>query len=228
MELENLITKCRLCLDKNITKETERLAIGEIIREKFYNVTNFNLSYSIDLSGYLCHSCFGLVSRFDSLKNHFIRNQELLSRLLKNKEELREKNSYVKVQKIVEHHENSEKDNEINLIEKNYHVQLTCDDNEQHVKQKSDQNVIDENEHEIECVMIDEEELSCADDEMLEQFYCDQCTKSFKSQSNLNLHILRVHQKLKNNKCDKCSYESFTPYELLLHKINVVRLLIFY
>ena len=48
---------------------------------------------------------------------------------------------------------------------------------------------------------------------------CLECDKLFKSQSNLNLHVKRVHQEVKNYICDKCPKSFETSKDFTVHKL---------
>jgi hypothetical protein len=123
-QLKVLFKKCRCCLQN--AKENERLEIGEIIREKFFEVTQFSLSYSCELSTVICSTCFSILSQYSAIKKGFIEHQNVLQDLLKRK---KRSEVYVKVEVIGEqHHSESKSENQKKKIESLYRVEEAADE----------------------------------------------------------------------------------------------------
>ena len=55
----------------------------------------------------------------------------------------------------------------------------------------------------------------------LKSFKCDDCSKTFNLQSNLQRHNVTVHQKIKSHKCDTCERHFGTKQELKRHNASV-------
>ena len=98
-ELKTFSTKCRCCLQVL----EQKLNIGEIVREKFFEMTQLELSSSTKLSQFICYNCFSILSRYSAMKKGFVENQNILINLLKKSESLEVTDLYVKVEAIHEH-----------------------------------------------------------------------------------------------------------------------------
>jgi len=100
-ELKSFSNKCRCCL--LILEDQEKLNIGEIVKEKFFEMTQFELSSSTKLPQFICYNCFSILSRYSAMKKGFVENQNILINLLKKSESLEINDLYVKVEAIHEH-----------------------------------------------------------------------------------------------------------------------------
>lgn len=100
-ELKAFSNKCRCCLQ--ILVDQHKLSVGEIVREKFFEMTQFELSSSTKLPQFICYNCFSILSRYSAMKKGFVENQNILVNLLKKCESLEVNDLYVKVEAIHEH-----------------------------------------------------------------------------------------------------------------------------
>jgi hypothetical protein len=123
-QLKVLFKKCRCCLQH--AKDNEKLEIGEIIREKFLDVTQFSLSYSCELSQIICSTCFSILSQYSAMKRGFIEHQNMLNDLLKRK---KRSEVYVKVEVIGEQdHTEAKCEIQKTKIESLYRVEEVVDE----------------------------------------------------------------------------------------------------
>lgn len=134
MENNDLIKfakKCRCCLHD--VENQEKLCIGEIVKEKFFEMTHFEMSDSTKLSQSICYSCFSILSRYSALKKGFIDNQLILNNILSRAENLKVHDFYVKVEAIHEHKGTDSNENQGVIALKNledfYHVEEFDDKN---------------------------------------------------------------------------------------------------
>ena len=58
--------------------------------------------------------------------------------------------------------------------------------------------------------------------EIKKEYNCDECGASFpRRRGNLRRHISRVHLKVKDHRCDSCTYSAYSKPELEMHKKSV-------
>ena len=54
-----------------------------------------------------------------------------------------------------------------------------------------------------------------------EKVQCSQCIKTFSLKISLSRHIREIHTKIQDEKCKKCSYSTFSVYNLRRHVLKV-------
>ncbi|XP_070502435.1 zinc finger protein 813-like [Chironomus tepperi] len=190
-ELKTFSTKCRCCL--RILEDQQKLCIGEIVREKFFEMTQFELLSSTKLPQFICYNCFSILSRYSAMKKGFVENQKILVNLLKKSESLQVNDLYVKVEAIHEHKSSK-------LSESQDVIALRNPEELYHVEEFDDKQV------KVELKTIDR------------TIFCDICNKIFTSQRTLKDHTSRIHLKVKKHHCNHCQYSCFSSYELKCHK----------